>query len=224
VLLWIAVVNYASVVDYTANSFSWILIDLPGSYWWRSLICSLGSLIAVSFLSAISCKVTRFSAEKTCEDFPLSVLLNGSLGVPPFSAASYALFVSISSWKEIFCFCDSCPSSSGRCVHGVVGLLWCVIMPWFVGRWWVWLCLEPVCSVLHMGVELLLLYCRVPPIFIILGFWSPHDVGIHCVRQGTGEEAQYQLLVDIISCVTYQLFKFGNECVEISSFQFKSSH
>jgi hypothetical protein len=180
-------------------------------------------MIAISFLSAVSCKVTRFSAKEACEDFPLSVLLDGSSGVSSFSVTSYTLFVLISSWEEIFCFCDSCPSSSGQCIHGVVGLSWCVIVPWFVGGWWTWPCFEPVCSVFHMGVELLLLYCRVSPIFVILWFWPPHDVGVHSIRQSTGEDTQYQLLVDIISCVTYQLFEFCNECVEISSFQFKSS-
>jgi hypothetical protein len=96
-------------------------------------------------------------------------------------------------------------------------------MPWFVGWWWTWLHFEPVHSVLHMGVELLLLYCHVPPIFIVLWFWPPHDMGIHGVGQGTGEDVQYQLLVDIISCMTYQLLEFRNKCVEVSSFQFESS-
>jgi hypothetical protein len=54
-------------------------------------------------------------------------------------------------------------------------------MPWFVDWWWAWLCFEPVRLVLHMGVELLLLYCRVSPIFVILWFWPPHDVGVHGV-------------------------------------------
>jgi hypothetical protein len=74
-----------------------------------------------------------------------------------------------------------------------------------------------------MGIELLLLYSRVSPILVVLWFWPPHNVGVHGIGQGTGEDVQYQFLVDIISCVTYQLLEFGNECVEISSFQFKSS-
>jgi hypothetical protein len=88
-------------------------------------------------------------------------------------------------------------------------------MPWLVVWWWSWLCFEPVHSVLHVGVELLLLYCHLSPIFVVLWFWPPHDVGVHGIGQGTGEDVQYQLLVDIISCVTYQLFEFRNKRVEV---------
>jgi hypothetical protein len=52
-------------------------------------------------------------------------------------------------------------------------------MPWFISWWWTWLRLEPVCLILHVCVELLLLYRSVPPVFVVLGFWSPHDVGVH---------------------------------------------
>jgi hypothetical protein len=65
----------------------------------------LGPLIAISLLLAISCKVTRFPTKEACEDFPLSILLDRSLGISPFSATSYALFISVSSWEEIFSFC-----------------------------------------------------------------------------------------------------------------------
>jgi hypothetical protein len=177
-LLGILVIDYASVVDYASNGFYWVLIDRPGMCQWWSLVCTLGPLIAISLLLAISCKVTRFSTNEACEDFPLSVFLDGSLGVSSLSATSYALFMSVSSWEEIFCFRNSCPSSSWRCVHSV-GITWCVVMPWFVDWWWAWSRFEPVCSVLHVCIELLLLYCGMPPIFVVLWFRSPHDVGVH---------------------------------------------
>jgi hypothetical protein len=81
-----------------------------GTCW--SLVVVWGALIVIAFLSTIPCEVTGFAAEKTCEDFPLSVLLDRSSGVSSFSAPPYTLFVSISSGEEIFCFRDSCSSSS----------------------------------------------------------------------------------------------------------------
>jgi hypothetical protein len=69
-----------------------------------------------------------------------------------------------------------------------------------------------------MCIELLLLYRSVSPVFIILRFWSPHDMGVHSIGEGTSKDAQYQFLIDVVACVTYQLFKFHNECVEISLF------
>jgi hypothetical protein len=52
------------------------------------MVCTLGPLIAILFLSAISCKVTWFPTKEAGEDFPLSVLLDRSSGVSSFSAAS----------------------------------------------------------------------------------------------------------------------------------------
>jgi hypothetical protein len=74
-----------------------------------------------------------------------------------------------------------------------------------------------------MCIEFLLLYRSVSPVFIILRFWSSHDVGVHSIGEGTSEDTQYQLLVDVVACVTYQLFKFCNECIKVSSFQLKSA-
>jgi hypothetical protein len=105
-----SVVCYASVVDDPDHAF--FLSHLSSTR--RVLIVSRGtcwSLIVV-FLSAIPCKVTGFSAKETCEDFPLSILLDRSSRVPSFSAPSYTLFISISSWEEVFRFRDSCSSSS----------------------------------------------------------------------------------------------------------------
>jgi hypothetical protein len=145
-----------------------------------SLVISWGALIVIALLSAVSCKVTRFSAEETCEDFPLSIFLDGSSRVPSFSAASYSLFVSCSSREEIFCFCDSGPSPSRARVHSIL-ITWCVVMPWFIDWQWAWSRFEPVRSVLHVCIELLLLYCGLPPVFVVLWFRSPHGVGIHSI-------------------------------------------
>jgi hypothetical protein len=139
----------------------------------------LGPLIAILLLSAISCEVTRFSTNEACEDFPLSVLLDRTSGVSSFSVTSYVLFVSVSSWEEIFSFCYSGSCSSRRGVHGGLILLGWIVMPWFVDRWWPWSCFEPVCLVLHVRIELLLFDCSLSPVFVILWFWPPHDMGVH---------------------------------------------
>jgi hypothetical protein len=52
-------------------------------------------------------------------------------------------------------------------------------MPWFIDWWWTWPRFEPVGSILHVCVEFLLLYRSVPPVFVVLGLWSPHDMGVH---------------------------------------------
>jgi hypothetical protein len=156
VLLEISVVDYASVIDYTSNSFSWVLINLPGMCWcqiisWWPLVCTLRSLVAIPLLSTIPCEVTRFSTEETCEDFSLSVFLDRFSGVPSFSATSYALVVSVSSGEEIFYFCYSRFSSSWRSIHCVM-ISWGIIVPWFVDWWWAWSCFEPICLILHVTV------------------------------------------------------------------------
>jgi hypothetical protein len=218
-----SVVCYASVIDYPDGAF--LLTCLPDARrallvlrrtcW--SLVVAWVVLVIEVLLSTVSCEVTGFSTEEACEDFPLSVLLNGSAWVSSFSAPSYPLFVSISSWAEVFCLRNSCTCSSWRCVHHV-GISWCVVLPWFVNWWWMWSCFESVRSVFHVRIELLLLYRSVSPVLVVLGFWSPHDVGVHCIRESTGEDAQYQFLIEVISCMTYQLFKFCDECIEVSSF------
>jgi hypothetical protein len=186
VLLGILFVDYTSVVNYASNGSACVLVNLPGTCWcqvvpWWPLIRTLRPLIAISLLSAISCEVTRLSTKETCEDFPLSILLGGSSGVSSFSAASYALFISISSWEEIFGFCYPSSCSSRRGVHGCLILPEWIIMPRFVYRWWPWSCLEPVCSVLHVCIELLLFDRSLSPVFIGLWFWPPHDMGVHCI-------------------------------------------
>jgi hypothetical protein len=161
-----SVVRYTSVIDYPDDAF--LRSCLPSarrallisrrSCW--SLIVAWGVLIIEALLLTVSCKVTGFSTEEACEDFPLSVLLNGSTGVSSFPAPPYSLFISISSWGEVFCFRDSCSSPSWRRIHCVL-VLRCIVMPWFIGRWWTWLCFEPVCSIFHMRIEFLLFYCSV---------------------------------------------------------------
>jgi hypothetical protein len=154
------------------------LIVTGGGTW--SLIVLRGALITVSFLSAVSCEVTGFPAIETCEDFPLSIFLHGSPGVSSFPTTSYALFISVSSWEEIFGFCYPSPSSSWGGIHGVLILLGWIVMPWFVSRrWWAWACFEPICLVLHMSVQFLLFDSGMPPVLIVLWFWASHDVCIH---------------------------------------------
>jgi hypothetical protein len=179
-----SVICYASIVDHPDGTFflsclSNVRVISRGTCW--SLVVTWGALIVIMFLSAIPCEVTGLSAKETCEDFPLSILLDGSTRVSSFSAPPYTLFVSISSWEEVFRFRNSCPRSSWGRVHRV-RVSWCIILPWFIGWWGTWSRFESVRSVLHVCIELLLLYCSVPPVFVVLRFWSPHDVGIHGIR------------------------------------------
>jgi hypothetical protein len=186
-LLGVLIVDYTSVINYASNGSSWVLIDLPGTCWcqvvsWWPLVRTLGSLIAILFLSAVSCKVTRFSAKEACEDFPLSVLLDGSSGITSFSVTSYTLFMSGSSWEEILCFGYSSPSSARCCIHGIWVAWRCVVIPWSYPSWrWAWSCSESFRSILHMCKELLLFDSCVSPISIVLWFGSPHDVGVHLI-------------------------------------------
>jgi hypothetical protein len=116
-LLWGSIVSDTSVVDYPDVAF--FLTDLPGARRYLGIARGTVWSLIVSFLSAVPCKVTRFSTKETCEDFPLSVSLDGSSWVSPFLTSSYSLFVSVSSWEEIFCFGypGSCPSwGSIHCV------------------------------------------------------------------------------------------------------------
>jgi hypothetical protein len=67
-----------------------------------------------------------------------------------------------------------------------------------------------------MRIEFLLFYRSVSPVFVVLRFWPPHDVGVHGVGEGTSEDVQYQFLVDIVASVTYQLFEFCDKCVNVT--------
>jgi hypothetical protein len=104
-----------------------------------SLPCTGHSLSCISLLSTISCEVTWFSTEEAGEDFPSTVFLYGSSGYSPFPTSSYTLFIVGSSWKEVFCFHNSCVRSSWRCVHCIwimlgVSPLCIEASSWY---WWV---------------------------------------------------------------------------------------
>jgi hypothetical protein len=120
-LLWGAVVSDASVVDYPYVTF--FLMDLSSARWHLCIARGTTWSLVVPFLSAVACKVTGFPAEETCEDFPLSVLLDGPSWISAFSAPSHSLFVPISSWEEIFGFCYTSARSSWGCVHCIWVLL-----------------------------------------------------------------------------------------------------
>jgi hypothetical protein len=125
-----AVVCDASVVDDSYIAF--LLSDLPGSRGYLGIAGGATWALIISFLSAIPCKVTRLSAKEAGEDFPLPVPLNGSSLVSPFSTSSDSLFVSVSSWEEIFRFCY--PSS--RPSWGGIHCIWipCGVSP-LVTEW-----------------------------------------------------------------------------------------
>jgi hypothetical protein len=204
-----SVADYTSVVDHPDGAFC--LLDLS-SVWktlvivrrscW-SLIISHRTLIAVSFLSTVLCEVTGFSAKEACKDFPLPILLYGSSGYASFSVSSYSLFVPGSSWDKVISFCDSGPGSSRTCVHRILIVRWWVIVPWFVDLWQPCFHFKSICSILHVSVELLLLYGGLSPFLVVSRVWPSHDVGVHHVGQRTGKNAQYQFLIYVVPCMTY---------------------
>jgi hypothetical protein len=156
-LLWGSIVGDTSVVDYPNVAF--FLTDLPSVHGYLSVARGTTWPLVVSFLSAVSCEVTRLSAEEACEDFPLSVLLDGSSLVSSLSTSSYTLFVSVSSWKEIICFSYLGTRSSWGGVH----CIWIslrvppLIIEWLPGIGGGWpLCFKVIGPIPHMDVDLLL--------------------------------------------------------------------
>jgi hypothetical protein len=181
-LLWGSIVSDASVIDNPNIAF--VLVGLSCTYgtlvvsWWSawSLVVSWDALIAISFLSAISCKVTWLSTEETCEDFPLSVLLGGSSWVSPFSASPYLLFISISAWEKVVCFCYSGPRPSWGGIHCVWVPLGVspLVVEWLpgIGGCQLWFGSEAFGSVPHVNIYSLLINCRCPPLFVCCGLWE----------------------------------------------------
>jgi hypothetical protein len=160
-LLWGPIIGNAPVVDNPNIAFVLSLSCTYGTLvilWWTawSLIVSWDSLVPVSFLSTISCEVTWFSAEEACEDFPLSVFLDGSSWVSPFPTSSYSLFVSISTWEEIFCLGHPSAHSSWGGVHCIEISLRIspLAVEWFpgIGGCRFWLGSEVICSVPHVNI------------------------------------------------------------------------
>jgi hypothetical protein len=160
-LLWGSIVSDTSVVDYPNIAF--LLVDLPNSH--RCLGIARGTAwpLVIPFLSTVSCKVTGLSAKETCEDFPLSVFLDGSPWISSLSASSHSLFVSVSSWEEIFRFGYPSTRSPWRSVHCIwislrVSPLAIERLPGISG-WWL-LGFKTVGPVPHMDVDSLLINCR----------------------------------------------------------------
>jgi hypothetical protein len=173
-LLWGSVVRYASVVDYPNIAF--LLADLSSACGYLSVMRGAARSMIVAFLSTVSCEVTGLSAKETCEDFSLSVLLDGSSWVPPFSTSPYSLLVSISSWEEIFCF-----SYPGACSpRGSIHRVWVSLgIPPLVVEWlpvviWsgLWFGFETISSVPHVNIHFLLVDRRCSPLFVCCGLWD----------------------------------------------------
>jgi hypothetical protein len=172
-LLWGPIVGDTSVVDYP--NVALFLADLSSAHGYLSIVRGATWSLVIPLLSTISCKVTGLSAEETCENFPLSVFLDGSSWISSFSTSSYTLFVSVSSWEEIFCFGYSSVCSSWRSVHGI----WITlrISPLAVERlpgisgWWPF-CFKTVGPVPHVNVNSLLVDCRRSPLFVCCGLWE----------------------------------------------------
>jgi hypothetical protein len=181
-LLWGSIVGDAPVVDNPNIAF--ILADLSnaqgtlgiarGATW--PLVVSWNALVAISFLSAISCEVTWFSAEEACEDFPLSIFLDGSSWVSPFSIPSYSLFVLGSAQEEIFCFGYPGVRPSWGSIHCVwisLGVSPLVVerLP-VIGWCWLRFGFEAIGPVPHMNIDSLLVNCRCFPLFVCCGLWD----------------------------------------------------
>jgi hypothetical protein len=173
-LLWSSVVGNASIVDYPNVAF--FLADLPSTHGCLSIARGATRSLVVPFLSTVSCEVTGLSAEEACEDFPLSVLLNGSPWVSSFSTSSYALFASVSSWKEIVCFGypGACPP--WRRIH-CIGILLrisplAIERPPVISRSGLWFGFETIGSVPHMNIYPLLVDRCCSPLFVCCGLWD----------------------------------------------------
>jgi hypothetical protein len=159
-LLWSSVVGNTSIVDYL--NVALFLVDLPSTHGCLNIVRGATWSLVVPFLSTVSCEVTGLSAEETCEDFPLSVLLNGSSWISSFSASSYALFVSVSSWKEIVCFGYPGTRSPWGSIHCIgISLR---ISPLAIDRlpgisgWWLFR-FETISPIPHMDIDSLLVDC-----------------------------------------------------------------
>jgi hypothetical protein len=72
-----SVVCYASIVHYPDSAF--VLLGLSNA---RGILIisrrTRWSLVVALFLSTVPCEVTRLSTKETCEDFPLTILLDVS--------------------------------------------------------------------------------------------------------------------------------------------------
>jgi hypothetical protein len=173
-LLWGLVVRYTSVVDYPNIAF--FLADLPSAHGYLSIARGTARSLIVAFLSTVPCKVTGLSAKETCEDFPLSVLLDGSSWVSPFLTSPYSLFVSISSWEEIFCFSYPGACSSRGSIHHVwvsLGIPPLVVEQLPVIVWsGLWFGFETIGSVPHVNIHPLLVDRRCSPLFVCCGLWD----------------------------------------------------
>jgi hypothetical protein len=163
----------APVVDYLNVAF--FLTNLPSTH--RYLNISRGSAwpLIVTFLSTVPCEVTRLSAKEACEDFPLSVPLDGSSWISSFPASSYSLLVSISSREEVFCFGHPGPCSSWGGVHRI--LITLGIPPLIVerspgGNRWHFLGFEMIRSVFHVNINSLLFNCCRSPLLVCCGLWE----------------------------------------------------
>jgi hypothetical protein len=159
-LLWGSVVGDTPVVDYPYVAF--FLAHLSSAHWYLCVARGTTWSLIVSFLLAVTRKVTGLSAEKACEDFPLSVLLDGSPWISSFLTSSYVLFVSVSSWKEIVCFSYPGSRPSWGSVHGV----WVPLrVPPLIAKrppgsnGWHFLRFETIGPVSHVNVHPLLVDC-----------------------------------------------------------------
>jgi hypothetical protein len=172
-LLWGSVVSDTSVVDYPDVAF--LLADLSSTHRCLGIARGTAWSLVISFLSTVSCEVTGLSAKEACEDFPLSVLLDGSSWISPFSTSSYSLFVSVSSWEEIFCLGYSSARSSWGSIHCIwialgVSPLTVERFPG-IGGWWLFR-FKAVGPIPHVDVNSLLVDCRRSPLFVCCGLWE----------------------------------------------------
>jgi hypothetical protein len=172
-LLWGLFIDDTPVVNYSNVAF--FLPNLSSSHWLLVIARRSTWSLVDSFLSTVLCEVTRLSAKETGEDFPLSVLLNGPSWISSFAASSYLLFVSVSSWEEIFCFGYPSARSSWRSVHGIwiplrVSPLVTERLPG--GNGWHFLGFETVRPVPHVNVYSLLVDGRRSPLFVCCRLWE----------------------------------------------------
>jgi hypothetical protein len=93
------------------------------------------------------------------------------------------------------------------------GFLHCALkLPVGIGGWFAF-AFVMVDPIFHVDIDSLLVDGCCPPLFICGWLNVSDDVLVHRVGECTGEDLQNQILVYIVSGMTYQLFKLSDEFV-----------
>jgi hypothetical protein len=201
-LLWCSIVR-----DYTHDLFVFIGFCL------LSLAHALAQLPLplLWWLSAVSDNVSWFLT-MIADDF--SFVSRLSLSFPPIIlCAWFCLF---------FGSCESGPCTSWRYIHSIwISVGWCDTLPLLL---WLWSRGAKIIDlILQMDVSFLCFECLVTPLFICLRILVHVYEVIHFTRQSSSKFVDYQWLINVKSCLLYDLFKLSYVGVNIAFFHLEPS-